>query len=275
MRGVDERYGCEMVSYFKDVGRTHPLSREEERTLGLQIQAGSVDARNRLVTANLRFGVAVARRYQGRGLPLGDLIGAANIGLIEAAKRFDFRARFITYASWWIRRCVIRALREANHPVHVPAHVHDLLQKVRRGQRDLLQDLERAPTVEELAAFVNEREDRVRLALLNAHETQSLDQETAHYADGGRRLASRLAEVREDEPDVLEHIAIDDEVDHLLTELPEREVEVVRHYYGLGGLGEGNLAEIGRELNLSRERVRQIKTAAVNRMKEAAAGSSN
>ena len=128
-----------LTTYLKDVRKTHPLCRAEEQRLGCRIQAGDLQARNELVTANLRFGVAMAKTYQGRGLPLDELISAANIGLIEAAARYDSRngARFITYASWWIRRFVIRAIGASDKLVHLPAHVQDLIRKVQRTTGEL------------------------------------------------------------------------------------------------------------------------------------------
>jgi RNA polymerase primary sigma factor len=261
-----------LLPYFREVGRTHPLTREEEAALGARVRAGDVQARNRLVTSNLRFGVAMARAYAGRGLPLADLIGAANVGLIEAAERFDCRngARFITYASWWIRRCIVRALHEENHPVHVPEHVQDLLQKVNRATRELLQSLERPPDAEEIAAALGEPLERVELALANIHETESIDRVSEFAADGERTLTQLQAGLGEEDLDALETLTRDEEVARLMTGLPDREAQVVRHYYGFGDGEEGNLAEIGRTMHLSRERVRQIKTSAMARLRRRA-----
>lgn len=261
-----------LTTYLRDVRKTHPLTPEEERRLGRRIQAGDLTARNLLVTANLRFGVAMAKAYQGRGLSLDELISAANIGLIEAAARYDSRngARFITYASWWIRRCVFRALRAHDKLVHLPAHVQDLIRKVQRNVNELHAEKERKPGLDEIIERSGEPEVRVRMALENVQEMESLDQDPDGFGDPERRLASELHNPSREPPTALDRLAADDQVLSLLSELSERESAVVCRYYGLAGKGEGNLAEIGRSMDLSRERVRQIKSSALGRMRKKA-----
>ena len=261
-----------LSAYLRDVRKTHPLTREEERRLGRRIQAGDVAARNELVTANLRFGVAMAKSYQGRGLSLDELISAANIGLIEAAARYDSRngARFITYASWWIRRCVVRALGAHDKLVHLPAHVQDLIRKVQRTANELHEEKEQYPAIDEIVERSGEPEKRVRMALENIQELESLDQSVDGFDDPERRLAGDLHDPAKEPPTVLEQLEADDQVGSLLTELSDRESSVIRRYYGLEEGGEGNLAEIGRSMDLSRERVRQIKSSALRRLRKKA-----
>ncbi len=261
-----------LSAYLRDVRKTHPLSREEERRLGRRIQAGDLGARNELVTANLRFGVAMAKSYQGRGLSLDELISAANIGLIEAAVRYDSRngARFITYASWWIRRCVLRALGAHDKLVHLPTHVQDLIRKIQRTANELHEEMERSPAVDEIVKRSGEPETRVRMALENIQELESLDQSVEGYDDPERRLANELHEPSKQPPNVLDKLAAEDQVISLLSELTDRESAVVRRYYGLEEGGEGNLAEIGRSMDLSRERVRQIQCSALRRLRKKA-----
>ena len=261
-----------LTTYLKDVRKTHPLTPEEEKRLGRRIKAGDLGARNELVTANLRFGVAMAKAYQGRGLSLDELISAANIGLIEAAARYDSRngARFITYASWWIRRCVFRALRAHDKLVHLPAHVQDLVRKVQRAANELHVEKERRPGFAEVVERCGEPENRVRMAFENVQEMESLNQDPDGYGDPERRLAAELHDPVREPPTTLDLLASNDLVHTLLTELSDREIAVVCQYYGLEGRGEGNLAEIGRSMDLSRERVRQIKSSALRRMRKKA-----
>jgi RNA polymerase primary sigma factor len=169
--------GGDLNVYFQDVRKTHPLSREEEQMLSARIKNGNLKARNQLVTANLRFALDVAKRYQGRGLPLDDLVSAANFGLIEAAKRFDGQngVRFITYAVWWIRRYILKALSGEQHLIHLPGHMVDLLSKVQRVARDLQQQLERVPTPIEIAEQMEESVTQVQLALESNRDVCSYD----------------------------------------------------------------------------------------------------
>jgi RNA polymerase primary sigma factor len=261
-----------LTTYMRDVRKTHPLTPEEERRLGHRVQAGDLVARNKLVTANLRFGVAMAKGYQGRGLSLDELISAANTGLIEAAARYDSRrgARFITYASWWIRRAVFRAFNAHDKLVHLPAHVQDLIRKVQRTVNELHAERERKPCLDEIVERSEEPVSRVLMALENVQEMESLDRDQDGFPDPERRLAGELYSPLREPPTTLDRLAEDDQVRSLLAELSDRESAVVCSYYGLGGRGEGNLAEIGRSMDLSRERVRQIKSSALRRMKKKA-----
>ncbi|MBT3604515.1 MAG: RNA polymerase sigma factor RpoD/SigA [Candidatus Latescibacteria bacterium] len=262
----------DLGSYFKDVRKTHPLTREEEQKLSERIKKGNLRARNQLVTANLRFALDVAKRYQGRGLPLEDLISSANLGLLEAAKRFDGKngVRFITYAVWWIRRYILKALSGEQHLIHLPGHVVDLLSKVQRVSRELQQTLERSPTTDEIAAEMNETVAKVQLVLNSNRDVCSFDD---LGSDQDCSLLEKISDPRiEDKLEPVEQIGQTEEVEFLLDSLTPREADVVRKYYGLDGLGGDNLAEIGRELDLSRERVRQIKTSALKHLKVRARG---
>lgn len=260
----------ELNAYFQDVRKTHPLSREEEQKLSERIKKGNVRARNQLVTANLRFALDVAKRYQGRGTPLADLISAANFGLLEAAKRFDGNngVRFITYAVWWIRRYILKTLSGEQHLIHLPGHMVDLLSKVQRVARQLQQQLERAPTISEIAEQMDESVAQVQLALVSDRDVCSFD-DLGHDCSLLERISDpSLA----DQVEPIEQIGQREEVDYLLETLTQREADVVRKYYGLDGLGGDNLAEIGRELDLSRERVRQIRMSALKHLKVRARG---
>jgi RNA polymerase primary sigma factor len=268
MSDLSQDRGHHLDSYFRDVRKTHPLSREEERRLASQIRRGDLKARNQLVTANLRFALDVAKRYQGRGLPLEDLISAANLGLLEAAKRFDGvnGVRFITYAVWWIRRYILKALAREQHLIHLPSHMVDLLSKVYRVSREMQQELERPPTMEEIAEQLDAPISLVQLAMASDRDVHSLDDDPQQGGEGS--LLERIEDPESaGEPDTVERLGQLEEVDRLLGALTSREAEVVKRYYGLDGAGGVNLAEIGRALDLSRERVRQIKTAALKHLR--------
>lgn len=253
--------------YFDEVRKTQPLSRDIEKKLSDEIKQGSIRARNQLVTANLRFALDVAKRFQGRGVPLDDLISAANLGLLEAAKRFDASngARFITYAVWWIRRYIFKALSGEQHLIHLPGHMVELLGKVQRVSKQLQQDLERMPTPVEIAKEMDETVGQVQLALESNRDVCSYDEVGP---DHDCSLLEKIPDVGTEEMmapiDLLGQM---EEVKHLLDSLSPREADVVRKYYGLDGMGGDNLAEIGRALDLSRERVRQIKMSAIKHLK--------
>ena len=260
-----------LTPYFREVRRTHPLSREEERRLASRIRKGDIEARNRLATANLRFALNVARRYEGRGLPLDELICAANMGLLEAANRFDGQSgvRFITYAVWWIRRYVLKALDQEHHLVHVPGHILDMQHKIHRASRELLQDLERPPRVEEIASRLEEPVQAVGHAVSSNQIVRSLDEEVETFLEGEYRFIDRF-KVPEgsQQPDTLDRLGREEEVHQLMEHLTGSEAEVVRRHYGLDGAGGDNLAAVGRSLGLSRERVRQIRSSALRRMRQ-------
>ena len=260
-----------LKSYYREVQRTHPLTREKERELAQLVRDGDVEARNTLVTANLRFALDVAKRYVGRGVPLEELISAANIGLIEAAKRFDGKSgvRFITYGVHWIRREILLVLANKTNLVHVPKHVQELQSKVHRAISAMQQDLERLPSVSEIADQLDEKEQTVLQAVSNEQTIYSLEEPDQAYLEKRKSWLDVLEDpTKADELDVSENLEQEDLANQMMSGLKQREAEVVRRYYGFDGEGGYNLAEIGRDLNLSRERVRQIKATALKRLRK-------
>jgi len=238
--------------------------------LAIRIQNGDVEARNQLVTANLRFALNVARHYQGSGMGLDDLISAANVGLMEAARRFDGATgvRFITYAVWWIRQSILKTLNRDRHLVRVPGHVTDLMSKIYKISVTLQQDFERQPLVEEIAEEVHAPVRSVRRALTSTQDVRSLDEEVGDPQEHGMSLGDVLGDpVGEDAADPLERKRAEDQVRGLIDSLDPREAKVICRYFGLDGMVEESLAKIGREMHLSRERIRQIKCAALDHMR--------
>lgn len=257
-----------LALYLKEIGKNKSLSLEEEAKLAIRIKKGDRKALERLVKANLRFVVSVARNYQNQGLPLSDLINEGNLGLIRAAKRFDEMKnfKFISYAVWWIRQAILQALAEQSRIIKLPLNRVGTIHKIGKMQSKLEQKFRRLPNVEELAAELNievaEVQDTIKIG--NSH--MSLDAPLQQGED------SRLMDVLQDEeqelPDNgLMEVSLQEEITKTLETLSEREKEVVRLYFGIGEETSHTLEEIGQRFNLTRERARQIKEKALRRLK--------
>ncbi len=254
--------------YFRDITPSEPLSSEEETQLARQIREGDLSARDRLVSANLRFVVLLAREYKNCGVPLPDLIGAGNMGLIIAAERFDETRgfRFISYAACWIRNCILQTLSQNAWLVRLPLNRIGLLKKITRVSRRLLQAHGDEPEPAAIAEQLNVSVEMVRDTLMRAQGTWSID---ATYWENDR--CSLLDELVEDEgksPEArLVEASVHAHVKRAMDALEEREGEVLRLYFGLDGDDPLTLEEIGGRLSLTRERVRQIKERAINRLR--------
>lgn len=257
-----------LALYLKEIGKNKSLTLEEEAKLAIRIKKGDRKALERLVKANLRFVVSVARNYQNQGLPLSDLINEGNLGLIRAARRFDEKKnfKFISYAVWWIRQAILQALAEQSRIIKLPLNRVGTIHKIGKMQSKLEQKYRRLPNVEELAAELNidiaEVQDTIKIG--NSH--MSLDAPLQHGED------SRLMDVLQDEeqelPDNgLMEVSLQEEITKTLETLSEREKEVVRLYFGIGEETSHTLEEIGQRFNLTRERARQIKEKALRRLK--------
>jgi RNA polymerase primary sigma factor len=257
--------------YLKDVSREKLLSPAEERALAERSQAGDELAIDELVTRNLRFVISIAKRYQHRGLSLMDLIGEGNFGLLVAARKFDPArgVKFISYAVWWIRQAILAALARHGRQVRLPLHRTADLARIIRASDSLSQALGRVPTAEELSEAVELPVDVVQsLAALNVAEVR-LDAPAAR-GDGADRAALDRFMVEEQgdaEENVFEQFLVA-EVDSALGTLPAREARILRLYFGLGGLGEHTLEEIGDLFGITRERVRQLRDRALRRLRE-------
>jgi RNA polymerase nonessential primary-like sigma factor len=285
-------------AYLQEIGRVQLLSPEEELLLARQVQrrerllqqAGAggdttldaaMDAaerrqilhqgrraKERMVQANLRLVVSVARKYQQRGLELLDLIQEGSLGLERAVERFDPTRgfRFSTYAYWWIRQSISRALASQSRTIRLPVHIGDKLNRIRRVQRQLRASLGRDATIAELAARTDLSEDAVRRSLDQLPQTISLDSRVGPDHD------TALVELLEDpHPGAEERLALSqlqEAVKAVLQELNGREAEVIRERFGLGGHTPQTLSEVGERLQLSRERVRQIETRALIKLRQ-------
>ena len=255
--------------YLQNIGRVSLLTREDEVRLAKAVEANDMRAKNALIEANLRLVVSVAKRYQGRGLTLLDLIQEGNMGLIRAVEKFDWRRgfKFSTYATWWIRQSMTRALADQSRTIRIPVHVVERMNKVGKARRELAQDLEREPTPEEIAVVVEMPAKKVEELLKMGQEPVSLETPVGAGTD-----AARLGDFIEDEAidrpqEVVSRLLRDADVQELLANLPARERRVIELRYGLDPAGPLTLEQIGTEVGLTRERVRQIEVKTLAMLK--------
>lgn len=255
-------------AYLKEIGQVPLLSAEEEQTLARAARAGNADARRRLSEANLRLVVSVAKRYAGRGLPFLDLIQEGNLGLMKAAEKFepDRGFKFSTYATWWIRQSITRAIADQGRTIRIPVHLVEHINRVRKTAGELLRKNGREPTAEEIAVRLEMEPDRVRELLQLAQEPVSLEtpvgeEEDAHLEDfiqdeeagipvdeAGRQLLRR-------------------ELMSVLKSLTPREERVITLRFGLDDGRPRTLEELGKEFNVTRERIRQIEAKALRKLR--------
>src|ERR671931_2612478 len=259
--------------YLHEVSKTPLLTQKEEIALARKVRAGDQDAMQELVKRNLRFVISVAKKYQNRGLPLTDLIGEGNVGLLTAARKFDpdQGVKFISYAVWWIRQSILAALARHGRTVRVPLNRTADLSRIVRTSESLRQELRREPTPEEIADVTGLALDVVQsLAALN---TADVRLDAPLDPEGERSLIDRF--IAEDLPDT-EDQAMDrflsDEIETALNTLQRRDAKVLRLYFGLDGGREHTLEEIGGMLGVTRERVRQLRDRALKRLRDGDVG---
>ncbi len=256
--------------YLHEIGKEDLLTPEQEIELAIEIKKGNAQALEKLVKANLRFVVSVAKQYQNQGLSLGDLINEGNLGLIKAAKRFDETRgfKFISYAVWWIRQSILQALAEQSRIVRLPLNRVGALNKIGKAYSALEQEFEREPRPEELARELDMDVDEIIGALKVAGRHVSVD---APFANGDEnRLLDVLTDEDELAPDSnLMSTSLKKEIERAISTLSTREAEVIKLYFGLDYDSPLTLEEIGEKFNLTRERVRQIKEKAIRRLRHA------
>lgn len=255
--------------YLTEIGRSRLLTAEEEVTLARAAQKGCMASRQRMIEANLRLVVKVARAYNNRGLPLLDLIEEGNLGLIRAVEKFDPErgCRFSTYATWWIRQSVERAIMNQCRTVRLPIHIIRELASHLRASRELEQKLNRKPTPEELAAEL-ETDTQTVLAFSELNEPVTSADEPIVPGSERMMLDSLVDEQNGNPESEYSDIAAERLLEHWLEQLTPQQREVVEHRFGLHGHGRRTLEEVGRLLGVTRERVRQIQMAALARMRQ-------
>ena len=254
--------------YFDDIADSRPLSREREVELSARIQEGDMQARDELVQANLRFVIDVAKKYQNRGLSLSDLISAGNVGLLTAADRFDGTKgyKFISYAVWWIKQSILQTIAEHARTVRLPLNKLSLLKDISKASRKLGQGRESEPGIEEIAAELDVPAEEVLETMLSARSVRSLDE--SFEEDDERSLLNILADNTQATPDgdVLQTSART-QLEEVLESLDDRELRIIRLYFGLDGSEALTLEQIGGQMGLTRERVRQLKERALGKLR--------
>src|SRR6266545_6054092 len=259
--------------YLHEVSKTPLLTQKEEIALARKVRAGDQEAMQELVKRNLRFVISVAKKYQNRGLPLTDLIGEGNVGLLTAARKFDpdQGVKFISYAVWWIRQAILASLARHGRTVRVPLNRTADLSRIVRSAETLRQELRREPTAEEIAHAVGLAVDVVQsLAALN---TSDVRLDAPVDPEGERSLIERF--IADEQGDVEAQVMdqfLSEEIEHALRTLPPRDAKVLRLYFGLDGGREHTLEEIGGMLGVTRERVRQLRDRALKRLREGEVG---
>lgn len=259
--------------YLQDISKEEMVSTDEEVELAKQIRQGDKNALERLVKANLRFVVSVAKQYQGQGLELTDLINEGNVGLINAAMKFDETRgfKFISYAVWWVRQSILQALADKSRLVRLPLNQIGYVSKVNHFYHDFMQKNNRAPSLDEVADALGMEKSKVNAALLTSGKHISMNAPLIDDEDSC--LLDLLTNDDKGNADSsLISDSLKEEVHHALDLLPERESQVIRMYFGIN-TPELSLEEIGEKLNLSRERVRQIKEKALTLLRNAQIGS--
>ena len=254
--------------YLKEIGKVPLLSAEEEMELAKRIEAGDDEAKKRLSEANLRLVVSIAKRHVGRGMQLLDLIQEGNLGLIQAVEKFDYRKgyKFSTYATWWIRQAITRAIADQARTIRIPVHMVETINKLVRTSRQLLQELGREATPEEIAERMELPVEKVREVMKISMEPVSLETPIGEEED------SHLGDFIQDDhvPVPAEAAAftmLQEQLEEVLSTLSERESKVLRLRFGLDDGRARTLEEVGKEFNVTRERIRQIEAKALRKLK--------
>ncbi|MYB40252.1 sigma-70 family RNA polymerase sigma factor [Candidatus Saccharibacteria bacterium] len=256
--------------YLRNIGQTELLSGEEERELAYRVKAGDEDAKQKMAEANLRLVVSIAKKHTGRGLDFLDLIQSGNMGLLTAVRKFEPEKgfKFSTYATWWIRQSILRAIADQSRTIRIPVHMHETISKLIRIQRRLTQELNREPTNEELAKEMEIDVEKVEHIMKIKQDPNSLDQSLREGEED-----SVLGDLIEDEDAVRpeeettnqllkEHIGL------ILGNLGDREQKIIRMRFGLENGRNHTLEEVGQELGVTRERIRQIEAKALNKLRK-------
>ena len=254
--------------YLKEIGKVPLLSAEEEIELAKRMELGDQEAKKRLAEANLRLVVSIAKRYVGRGMLFLDMIQEGNLGLIKAVEKFDYRKgyKFSTYATWWIRQAITRAIADQARTIRIPVHMVETINKLIRVSRQLLQELGREPTPEEIAAEMNMPVDRVREILKISQEPVSLETPIGEEED------SHLGDFIQDDnvpvpADAAAFTLLKEQLEEVLGTLTEREQKVLTLRFGLEDGRARTLEEVGKEFNVTRERIRQIEAKALRKLR--------
>jgi len=268
IKQITNRDNPSLDKYFQEIGKVKMITAEEEVDLARRIHSGDLNARDRLINANLRFVVSVSKQYQNQGMSLPDMINEGNLGLIKAAERFDETRgfKFISYAVWWIRQCIMVALVQQTRIVHLPLNRYSHVNKIKRTINVLEQKFEREPTIFEISQALEFDPDVVTEAIQNAGRYISMDAPLVQDEEGNMYDVLLSEEISSPDKELLKD-SLRKEIERALNTLTQREANIIRLCFGLNGKRVQTLGEIGQNYNLSRERVRQIKEKAIRRLK--------
>ncbi|KAB8155011.1 sigma-70 family RNA polymerase sigma factor [Kordia sp. TARA_039_SRF] len=268
-RQVTNRDSKSLDKYLQEISKLEMITAEEEVELAQKIKSGDENALNKLVNANLRFVVSVAKQYQNQGLKLTDLINEGNIGLVKAARRFDETRgfKFISYAVWWIRQSILQALAEQSRIVRLPLNKIGSINKINKAFSILEQELNRPPTAKEIAKYLDITVAEVKLSMKNSGRHISMDAPLKQGETSTLYDVVKSGESPNPQRELLKE-SLTLEINRVLDTLSPKEADVIRLYFGIGIEHSMSLVEIGQCFDLTRERVRQIKERALRRMRK-------
>lgn len=268
----DDIYDDSMRLYLREIGKTPLLSSEEELALAKRVIEGDKKAKDKMAEANMRLVVSIAKRYNGRGLDLLDLIQEGNTGLLRAVEKFDPDKgfKFSTYATWWIRQAITRAIADQARTIRIPVHMVETINKLLRTQRRMTQDLNREPTVEELATELDMDPEKVEYVIKIKQDIASLDAGVGNNNDEENSVLSDFIE--DDTGTTPEESAtnqlLKEQVQSILSTLSEREQKIIKMRFGLDRGRSHTLEEVGQEFAVTRERIRQIEAKALAKLRK-------
>ncbi len=270
-KSITNRESQSLEKYLQEIGKVDLLTPEEEVELAKRIKQGDQEALEKLTKANLRFVVSVAKQYQNQGLSLSDLINEGNLGLIKAAQRFDETRgfKFISYAVWWIRQSILQALAEQSRIVRLPLNKVGSLNKINKAFSELEQEYEREPSSDELADILEIPTEEVETTLGVAARHVSMDAPFVEGEDNSLLDVLENSSTPETDQELDYNESLRQEIERSLSTLTERQCDVIKLYFGIGVEHPMSLEDIGEKFGLTRERVRQIKDKAINKLRSA------
>lgn len=258
--------------YLREIGKIPLLTQEEEKTLAKKAAKGNKKAKDKMVEANMRLVVSIAKRYSGRGLDLLDLIQEGNTGLLRAVEKFDPDKgfKFSTYATWWIRQAITRAIADQARTIRIPVHMVETINKVLRVTRKLTQELNREPTTEEIAKEMDMDPEKVEYVLKIKQDIASLDQSVGRDGDDEDSVLGDFVEDEEriSPEDSAANQILKEQLAEIISTLSEREQKIIKLRFGIGGGRSHTLEEVGAEFSVTRERIRQIEAKALSKLRK-------
>jgi RNA polymerase primary sigma factor len=270
---AEDNFGDDSVKmYLREIGKIPLLSLEEEQKLAAQAKKGSKRAKDKLAESNMRLVVSIAKRYSGRGLDLLDLIQEGNTGLLRAVDKFDPEKgfKFSTYATWWIRQAITRAIADQARTIRIPVHMVETINRVLRMKRKMTQEMNREPTNKELADALKMEEEKVDYVMRIRQDIASLDATIGKEGDDEDSVLGDFVEDEErDSPeDAAAHQILKEQLAEIIKGLSDREQKIIKMRFGVGGGRPHTLEEVGNEFAVTRERIRQIEAKALSKMRK-------